>query len=243
MIHRVGLYLFTISVSNAHTNYGGFARDFAPTQGTAISGPYFKSITVANISTDSGWATGTRPQYGDAHHIRAFRFTLAEAGLATIKAEAVTSGFLPGFTLYTGLLNLHGGSPYASAPENLTYLAGLGVPQPRVGALNTLGDVIMYNDAGAQSALIYFGNAADGTSNEFGSDARIVGDGTADGSVERTWWLNAGSYTIFVGGADADGTGTATNYSVKTSLTVVPEPSSALVVLLSGLGVLALRRR
>jgi len=101
----------------------------------------------------------------------------------------------------------------------------------------------MFNDSGAISTLTYFGNAADGTTNEFGTAAGIVGDGTPDGTVERTWWLGAGDYTLFVGGADLDGTGTATNYSVRTSLTVVPEPDCALLVLLSGLGLVARRRR
>lgn len=247
IIAGAGIYLVTTFVSNAHTSYGGFARDFAPSQGTPISGfsatPYFKSITVASISTDSGWASGTEPQFGDAHHIRAFRFTLAEAGLATIRAEAVTSGFLPGFTLYTGLLNLTGGSPYDSAAATLVYLGDLGAPQPRDGALNTLGNVIMFNDAGNQSALNYFGNAADGTTGEFGMATGIEGDGIADGTVARTWWLGAGDYTIFVGGADVDGTGTATNYSVRTSLAVVPEPTSAMLIFLSGLGLVANRRR
>jgi hypothetical protein len=50
----------------------------------------------------------------------------------------------------------------------------------------------MFNDSGAKSTLTYFGNAADGTTNEFGTAAGIVGDGTPDGTVERTWWLGAG---------------------------------------------------
>ena len=101
----------------------------------------------------------------------------------------------------------------------------------------------MFNDSGAKSTLTYFGNAADGTTNEFGMAAGIVGDGTPDGTVERTWWLNAGDHTIFVGGADPVGTGLATNYSIRISLTVEPEPTSALLVLLSGLGRVARRRR
>lgn len=240
------------SPASAHTNYGGFARNLGPgtTTGTvadpitgfSVSSPYFKSITVANIATDSGWAHGTLPEFGDAHHIRAFRFTLAEAGFATIRAEAVSSGFLPGFTLYSGLLDLSNGSPADGEVGTVAYLESLGAPQPRAGALNSLGYVEMYSAAGVKSALDYFGHAADGNSGNFGSASGISGDGTADGIVEYSSYLLAGDYTIFLGGANINGTSLATNLSSSLSLTVIPEPSGILLLGISGLG-LALRRR
>jgi hypothetical protein len=247
-----------VHLSSAHTSYGGFTRNLGPATAsnmlpveTPISGfaaaPYLKTISVSNIARDSGWAAGTRPAFGDAHHIRAFRFSLAEAGLATIRAEAVTSGFLPGFTLYTGLLNLTGPSaPYDGSIATVNYLNSIGQDTSvSARALNSLGDVKMYSDGAigvaVESALVYFGNAADGTSSNFGDAALIFGDGTADGIVERAFWLQAGDYTVFLGGANINGTNTA-NQSARLSLLVIPEPSG---ILLTGCSVLgfAMRRR
>jgi hypothetical protein len=245
--------------SFAHTSYGGVTRNLGPATTlnalpveTPISGfsatPYLKTISISNIGTDSGWAAGTRPEFGDAHHIRAFRFSLAEAGLATIRAEAVSSGFLPGFTLYTGLLNLTGASaPYDGSLATIAYLNSIGQDTSvSARALNSLGYVEMYSDAGAgaaaKSALYYFGNAADGTTANFGNAAGIHGDGSADGIVQRAFWLEAGDYTVFLGGADINGTNTL-NQSASLSLTVIPEPSSSLLVGLAGLGLVLRRRR
>jgi hypothetical protein len=111
--------------------------------------------------------------------------------------------------------------------------------------LNSLGYVEMYSDAGsgeaAKSALYYFGNAADGTVGNYGNAQGIFGDGSADGIVQRQFWLGAGDYTVFLGGANITGTNTG-NQSASLSLSVIPEPSS---IILTGCAVLgfAMRRR
>ena len=250
-IQLITLSLLGVQITSAHTNYGTATRNLGPgaTAGTvadpitgfAIS-PYFKSISISNIATDSGWAAGTRPEFGDAHHIRAFRFTLAEAGLATLRAESGTIGFFPGFSLYSGLLDLTNGSPYDGAALTIAYLDSIGQDTSvSYRALNSLGTVVMYSDAGVRSEIDHVGNAADGTSANFGSAAGIWGDGTADGIVERSFWLGAGDYTVFLGGANVNGTETG-NQSASLSLSVIPEPSSMLLLGVSGLG-FALRRR
>lgn len=235
--------------AGAHTTYGGNARNLGVDVPGAIAGatyatPYFKTITNQTVSTDHGWAYGTRPQFGDAHAIRAFRFTLAEAGRATINVTADplrgTSGvpIIPAFSLYSGLLST-GSADYDTAPITLAWLESLGGIQPRAGALNSLGDWKMGNIASVAdgngdfnfselSSLTYIGNAADGTSANYGLAAGINGDGLADGSIARSFLLGPGSYTVIIGGADLNGVNSST-FGINASLTVVPEPSGFLL--------------
>jgi hypothetical protein len=261
-ISMLVLALVGIETASAHTTYGGVARNLGPANssnglpvetpitGFSAASPYLKTISLSNIGGDSGWAEGTRPEFGDAHHIRAFRFTLAEAGLATIRASATTSGFMPGFSLYSGLLNLSGYSPpYDGSPATIAYLNSIGQDTSVTArALNSLGNVKMYSDADpvsgavAESALTYFGNAADGTSANFGNAAGIFGDGNQDGLVERQFWLEAGDYTIFLGGANINGVNTA-NQAASISLAVVPEPSVSLLGAVAGLALVLRRKR
>ncbi|MEX1115062.1 MAG: PEP-CTERM sorting domain-containing protein [Akkermansiaceae bacterium] len=258
---------------SAHTTYGGTARNLGVNQETtpgsgvfmpaAISGasaalPYFKTITNQTVTSNFGWAAGTDVAYGDAHHIRAFRFTLAEAGYATLnvtadstRGTAVGFSIMPAFSLYSGLLST-GSADYDTAGITLAWLQTLGNPQPRNGALNSLDDWKIGNDAsladgqGAYnfnelSSLAYIGNVADGTSANFGAAAGVNGDGVADGSVQQSYWLLSGDYTVIIGGAEIAENNLMT-FGINASLTVIPEPSSTLMIGLAGLG-LALRRR
>jgi len=259
--------LALISTTEAHTSYGGTARDLGPVTGSvsgAISGfnplsPYFKTINTAQtVTSNFGWAHGTDADFGDAHHIKAYRFTLAQAGWATISVAAnATRGtgmlpFRPAFSLYTGLLHTSGGSDYDTAGITLAYLATLGNPQPREGAFNALGDWKMGNDASVPdglgnynfselSSLTYVDHAADGTPANYGSIPGIQGDGNANGFVTRSLWLTPGTYSLMVGGADFGGTDTTGTYGIDVSLSVIPEPSS--VALAGVAALLVLRRR
>jgi hypothetical protein len=254
---------------NAHTSYGGTARDLGPVSGSssgAISGfnptaPYFKTINTAQtVTSNFGWAHGTDSDFGDAHHIKAYRFTLAEAGWATISVSSnATRGtgtlpFMPALSLYTGLLHTSGGSDYDTAGITTAYLATLGNPQPREGAFFALGDWKMGNDASLPdglgnynfselSSLAYVINAADGTPTNYGSAPGILGDGLADGTVTTALWLTPGTYSLMVGGADINGTDALGTYGIDVSLSVIPEPSSALTAALSVLALACRRRR
>lgn len=265
MIHMNAIHHLTLLTTvwvatghlEAHTTYGGAARNLgpgtttetasAPISGFSVETPYFKSITNQTVSSSFGWAAGTRAEFGDAHRIRAFRFTLAEAGYATIQVQADASrgtsagvAGMPAFSLYSGMLST--GSPdYDTAAITSAYLATLDGPS-KAGAFHALGDWKMGNDASLPdglgnydlnelSSLTYLGNAADGTSDHFGFATGIQGDGLADHAVEGSFWLAAGEYTVIVGGAEigALSEGPFQTYGVDVSLTVIPEPSSAIL--------------
>lgn len=229
--------------ASAHTTYGGTARDLGTVTGANMT-PYFKTIDNQTVTSNFGWVAGTGASFGDAHDVKAYRFTLAEAGWATISVSAAVRGtgggtLLPAFSLYSGLLHTNGIADYDSSAATLAYLATLGDPASFTGAFDALDTWKIGNDAGELSTLTYIGHAADGSF----SNPAILGDGLADDRVQQTFWLGAGDYSLMIGGADPaaiDGTGT---YGIDVSLTVVPEPSGLMLVSLSALGLLARRKR
>jgi hypothetical protein len=122
----------------------------------------------------------------------------------------------------------------------------------------SIGNDPTYNTAGdpASGILIaarlanfsYIGHAADGTSANFGNAASIVGDGTADGFVTANFSsLAAGDYSLFVGGANyalqTTEASTLPTYGVNVTVGLVPEPSSASLILGSAALLGLLRRR
>ena len=122
----------------------------------------------------------------------------------------------------------------------------------------SIGNDPTYNTAGdpASGILIaarlanfaYIGHAADGTSANFGNAASIVGDGTADGFVTANFSsLAAGDYSLFVGGANyalqTTEASTLPTYGVNVTVGLVPEPSTASLILGSAALLGLLRRR
>jgi hypothetical protein len=122
----------------------------------------------------------------------------------------------------------------------------------------SIGNDPTYNTAGDPTSGIlhtsrlayftYIGNAADGTSANYGTAAGIFGDGNADGYLTATFsGLAAGNYSLWVGGANYDlqstetGPTTFPTYGVSVSAALVPEPSTGSLIL-SGAILLALFR-
>jgi hypothetical protein len=254
---------------SAHILYTG--RDF----GIFTPGGSTNSTTIAQnkVSSNYAWADGTDANFGDSHMLLPFRFTLLSTGLVTLQIQgtAFKVGALntaaianPGFSIYRGLAHLpllagdHDTSGISVAYMNDTYGAG-----NWEGCFNALGDWKMGSDDGTQysdlTSFIYAGNAADGTSTNYGTGATVIrrangttqindvirGDGVADGVVTGTFALDAGDYTILVGGATYSGTSTASfGFNATLSVMAIPEPST---YALFGLGALlitvAYRRR
>jgi len=123
----------------------------------------------------------------------------------------------------------------------------------------SIGNDPTYNTSGDPSSGIliaarlatftYIAHAADGTSANFGNAAGIVGDGTADGFVTATFTgLAAGDYSLFVGGANYDLQTTEIGptyptYGINVTVGLVPEPSTASLILGSATLLGLLRRR
>ena len=252
---------------SAHIEYTG--RDF----GSFTPGGASNAVTFSNrITSNFGWADGTDADFGDSHTLLPFRFTLLSTGLVTLQIQGTSfrSGRLniaamanPGFSIYRGIGNLtpskgdHDRSGISSAYMDETY----GVDNWE-GCFNALGDWKMGNDDGNQysdlSSFIYAGNAADGTSANYGTGATIIprangttqtndvirGDGLADGSVTGTFALDAGDYTILVGGATYSGTSTAySGFNATLSVMAIPEPSTYALLSLGAMVLTAAYRR
>lgn len=145
------------------------------------------------------------------------------------------------------------GESFTDANGNGVYdSAGIG-GSGKEGAFRALATWEIYHDSvgGARMHFdTYLGNAADGTSANFGSAPGIHGDGVADGTVSRTFVdLTAGDYYLFVGGGNYTAqlneaaSPSFPTYGINLSVTAVPEPSIA-ILFMAGLGaVLAMRLR
>jgi hypothetical protein len=244
----------------AHIGYSN--RDF----GTLMynSDGSGKTITIATqtISSGFGWADATDTDWGDSHRGRFFRFTLSGSGDVQITAQRndLLGTFLPAFSLYSGLGQL---SPEQGGHDSATFSID-NRPFGTEGSLRALdnwsiGNDPTYNTAGDPTSGIlyaprlayftYIGNAADGTSANYGSAVGIFGDGNADGYLTATFTgLAAGNYSLWVGGANyglqsvETGPSTFPTYGVTVSAALVPEPSTGSLIL-SGTALLTLLRR
>ncbi len=241
---QAALFLGALSTASAHIGYTG--RDFGTYSGTDLT----STITNQRVSGEHGWADATDANLGDTHKTRAFRFslttdawvTLSFQGLAyTAGASSFSALALPAFSLYRGVAaaSTHDFSPISTAWRNTTY--GTNATE---GSLNALGDWKIGSDTGTTfadlSSFTYIGNAADGSSANYGTPASsltltdgsnvpngpINGDGNADGVVSGSFYLSAGDYSVFVGGANYAGVNTNTSYGIQGTFTAVPEPST-----------------
>ena len=241
---QAALFLGALSTASAHIGYDG--RDFGSYSGFNTN----KVITNQRVTSDYGWADATDADLGDSHKTRAFKFNLASSAWVTLSfqglaytagATSYTALALPAFSLFRGVAAAatHDGSAISIAWRDATY--GTNATE---GSLNALGDWKIGNDSGTTfadlSSFTYIGNAADGNSANYGTPASsltladgtvvpngtINGDGNANGVVTGSFYLTAGNYSVFVGGADYSGVNTNTSYGIQGTFTAVPEPST-----------------
>jgi hypothetical protein len=259
---QAALFAGTISTASAHIGYTG--RNFGTYSGTDLT----TTITNQNVSSDYGWADATDANLGDTHKTRAFRFTLTTNAWVTLSFQglAYTAGTnnytalaLPAFSLFRGVAAAatHDGSAISIAWRDATY--GTNATE---GSLNALGDWKIGNDSGTTfadlSSFTYIGNAADGSSANYGtpaasltladgsivSNAPINGDGNPDGVVTGSFYLTAGDYSVFAGGANYSGVNTNTAYGIQGTFTAVPEPSTwGLLIVALAMGGLVIRAK
>jgi|GEM_PF-762342 len=235
------LLLGTLSAS-AHIGYSG--RDF----GTVVTGAAAVTIVNQAVTGNFGWADGTDADFGDSHKLRAFRFSLAAPSYVTITFSGSDNGgtrdgnIKPAFSVYQGLAHL---APVTAAPNSadhdgsaisLAYLATLeGVAKEgvfrsladwRIGGDFQTGPTFDFEDPDyGLTTFIFMGYAVDGDSSLFGDVPGITGDGNADGTVTKSFFLPAGDFSIFVGGANYAGqspTPDATSYGLTGTISASP---------------------
>jgi hypothetical protein len=113
---------------------------------------------------------------------------------------------LPAFSVYRGLAHLAPAAlDHDTSNISLAYLLGQGLGKEGVFVAldhwKVGNDTSVANTAGNYnfselSSFTYLGNAADGTSTNYGSASGINGDGLADGTVtSRLFAPGAGEYT------------------------------------------------
>jgi len=253
---------------SAHILYTG--RDFGALNPSVSNSPV--TISQNKVSSNYAWADGTDANFGDSHKLLPFRFSLLSTGLVTLQIQGtsfksgvltITSMANPGFSIFKGIAHLpplaedHDTSGISVAYMDETYGAG-----NWEGCFNALGDWKMGSDDGTQysdlTSFIYAGNAADGSPSNYGTGATIItrsngttqtndtihGDGQADGSVTGTFALDAGNYTILVGGATYSGTSTASfGFNATLSVVAIPEPSTYALLSLGAMVLIAAYRR
>lgn len=248
----------------AHVGYSG--RDFGTLMYNSDGSSKTVTIATQTISSGFGWADATDTDWGDSHRGKFFRFTLSGSGDVQITAQrnllgtGTTGTLLPAFSLYSGLGQL---SPEQGGHDS----ADFSIDNRQVGTEGSLralgnwsiGNDPTYNTVGDPTSGIlyaprlayftYIGNAADGTSANYGSAAGIFGDGTADGYLAATFTgLAAGDYSLWVGGANyglqtvETGPSTFPTYGVTVTAALVPEPSVG-PLLIGGATLLTLLRR
>ncbi|MDN5751654.1 MAG: FxDxF family PEP-CTERM protein [Nitrosospira sp.] len=205
-----------------------------------------------SVHSNYGWADAADADWGDSHNGQFLQFTLENPAAVKLSVESNMTPneaggvLLPGFSVYEGLAVplAHDFADAAFAWRDMQ--AG---PAADEGFWNAMGSFQTANDAGETSFLTFKGYAVDGTAANFGSATTqpgVMGDGTADGMVNKIFSLDAGTYSVIVGGADYDAVGTAAgsrNYDFDASIAVVPEPETY-AMLLAGLGLMgAVARR
>ena len=280
MLVLVVAFIATTFTASAHIYYTG--RDFGSLTASSVTST--NAILSNSVTGNYGWASGTDSNLGDSHKLTAFKFTLLNTGLVTFQVQGIAfkKGILnigalatPGFSIYQGLAHLpplqadHDFSAVSSAYNDATYGAG-----NWEGSFDALGNWKIGSDDGSTyadlSSFTYIGNAADGTSANYGSspattgyalDASnnvvsfandtIHGDGLADGNLQASFLLGPGDYTIFVGGAqyfgsNNSGADASGSYGFNATLLVsaVPEPSTVnmLIGAIFILSVITIRR-
>lgn len=223
--------------ASAHLSYVG--RNF----GTFTSLPRSVTITGQNTPNNWGWADGTDADFAHSHEQRYFRFTIQGTTTVTITVDALDpANMLPGFSIYSGI----GQANDYESDITLQYLATL-PGSTKEGAFNALGTFRMGTEEDLtfadMSTFTYVANAADGTAANYGPAAGISGDGLADGHLSASFTLGAGDYTLVIGGANYFTQNDATLRFITANVSVVPEPSSAALLLTGLAAALGLRCR
>jgi hypothetical protein len=206
---------------------------------------------LSSVTGNYGWIDGTDADWADTHKLAAFSFTLTNTTSVNLSFEGKVAGggragLIPGFSLYLGLPHDSAISPdhdYSAGSELIRTTDSGGALTE--GAFKALSDWRITNDADPQaldaSNFTYIGHAYDGTQN-YGTGTISDGDNLQDNKVSKTFQLDAGTYTAFVGGSNYASQTNSAGRGVGASITVVPLPAP-FALLISGLSFLVVFTR
>lgn len=223
--------------ANAHVHYSDMALG-----GT----PY-----VNSVSDGFGWFDGTQATLGNSHKVRWFSFTLAEETNVNInvanlgagefnKSDAAGTAFVStgdidvGFSLYQNIFPSDA-TGQSAVFENATwdndndsntapiptYPALVG----NLGLFNSFADVTMGNSDGEIGTINYIAH---------------MNDNGVGGAELLNVLLQAGTYSLAVGGATAGLTGT---FAVQADVSAVPVPAAVWLFGTALMGMVGLGRR
>jgi hypothetical protein len=275
-----GLLLACVSTTSAHIGYTGRDFGTFAGNGSDTSKLIASNTVVGNYGwasgTDANLGDSHKTRAFKFTLLSTGLVTLEIQGLDIIKSGAPVSALAnPGFSIFAGLAatSSHDFSTASTAYNNATYgtngdwptiLEGSNYkPQPGApkweGSFNAVENwAVGVDGAAVNSPLSYFtyvANAADGIAAQYnangGTGSGINWDGNADGHLRASFVLDAGDYSIFIGGADYFGTSNAGaditgSYAFNATLSVaaIPEPSTyALIALSATFLIVACRRR
>ncbi|MCX6857815.1 MAG: putative Ig domain-containing protein [Verrucomicrobia bacterium] len=224
-IHSIASAALLLFSGTASAHIGYTARDF----GVVV--PNAAPVTIVNqtVTGNYGWADGTDADNADSHKVRYYRFNLAAPAYVTVSFSGSTNStsttprngsIKPGFSIYQGLAHLPplttapGSADYDTSAISMAYRATLGYPVEgcfhalkdwRIGGENQHGPTFDFDAPNGLSTFVFKGYAADGDSSLFGVVPGVTGDGNADGTVTKSFFLPAGDYTIAAGGVNYGG--------------------------------------
>lgn len=253
----------SVTIAN-QTVSGNFGWADASDQSLVFDTHYATWHTVDSASyTSASFTDGVdNLYYGDSHKGRAFRFHLDATETVTISATsnptatvASVGGLAPGFSVYQGLAAL---SPFppsqTSLPSSADHDFSAASQVWRTSQVQAVTGNASYNFLATQGSWNALGNWSIGGDGDLPGDfsqlSSFVYVGSAattlkDGMATATLTLGPGDYSIFVGGDDIaakSATDAIKAYGVSLTVSAVPEPQAALLLLL-GLPLVLRRRR
>ena len=263
---RLTLLLAGLSSTTAMAHI--IPTDFGTFDGTLAVAPIAKNN---GVSGNFGWADGADVDWGDTHKTATFTFTLTGAADVSLRFEKKVNAFggtglIPGFSLYQGApaygANLDHDFSIGSELIRANVCAATPGCTTTEGSFRALTSFSITTDADptgtSPNVFTYVGSAYDGSQTIPSANSPLQdgnpylipgGDGTQDNIVSMLFPnLAAGSYIVFVGGADyASQANTAARGVLATfslNPTAVPVPAAVWLFgsALAGLGVFGRRK-
>ncbi len=240
--------LLPLQQAEAHVAYYNLFSN--PTTVITAAGATTTYAGSSIVSGNYGWADATDADWGDSHKASWISFDITNPGGALVNISVAGDGITEYSTVYQGValrmgdltpaFSLYKGLVPDESHDAATYGVG-SQDYSKEGAWQALADTTMGNDLGEINTIQYLAHAG-------------VVDGLATSVSLSGFFLGQGSYSLTIGGTcylrtacgafdpyNADDT--ARGYNVSMSVTSVPLPAAAWLLLTGLVGMLGLKKR